>query len=71
MYGYIVDMLEEIPEDTKTEEVATPAVDNLFTINKDNPENMSQEDTIAFHHVTEKLFYLDKSARPDLQLGEI
>ena len=69
MYDCIVNMLEELPEDMKTGEAATPAGDHMFTINEDNPEKLNQEDTIMFHRVTAKMLYLAKRSRPDLQLG--
>ena len=61
-------MLEEIPEDTKKGDAKTPAGDHLFTTNQYNLDNLSQEYTITFHNVTEKLLYLAKKDRPDLQL---
>ena len=68
MYNYIAGMLEEIPEDTKTGESSTPSGDHLFTTNKYNTEKLIKEEIITFHHVTSKLLYLAKRARPDLQL---
>ena len=62
-------MLEDIPKDIKTGELATPDGGHICIINKDNTEKMSQEDIITFHNVTEKLLYLDKMDRTDLQLG--
>ena len=48
-------------------ESATLAMDHLFTTNEDNLEKLSKEETITFHHVIEKLLYLDKRSIPDLQ----
>ena len=52
IYDYIANMLEELPEDIKSGEAETLAGYHLFTINKDNPENLSKEYTITFHPVT-------------------
>ena len=41
----------------------------MFNINEYEPEEMNQEDVIAFHNVTSKRMYLEKRDRPDLQLG--
>ena len=46
-----------------------PYGDHLFTTNENNPEKLSKEETINFHHVTANLLYLAKRAIPDLQLG--
>ena len=69
MYDYIVDILEDIPEYMKTGEAAMPDGDHMFIINKDNPENLNQKDSIMLHHVTANLLYLAKRSIPDLQLG--
>ena len=56
-------------EEDPTENKVVEPRDHLFTINKDNPENLSKEGTIMLHHVTENMLYLAKRARPELQLG--
>ncbi len=44
----------------------TPAGDHLFTIN-DTPEMLSKADAEYFHHMTARLLFLAKRARPDIQ----
>ena len=66
MYDYITNMLEEIHKDTNTGEAATPAGDHLFVTNEDNKDKLSKEETMTLNHVTAKLLYLAKRARPDL-----
>ena len=43
MYDYIANMLEDLPEDKKEVEAATPSGDHLFSTNKDKPEKLSEE----------------------------
>ena len=43
MYDYIANMLEDLPEDKKEVEAATPSGDHLFRTNKDKPEKLSEE----------------------------
>ena len=69
MYDSISYMLEYLPEYIKTEEASTPSGDHVFTTIEDNTEKLSKEEAITFHHVTAKLLYLAKRARPDLKLG--
>ena len=38
----------------------------MITIKKENTDKMSKEDTIMFHHVTEKMLYLDNRSIIDL-----
>ena len=46
-------------------------MDELFSINEKDPNNLNQEDYNKFHQVTTNILYLDKRARPDPQLGVI
>jgi hypothetical protein len=45
---------------------ATLAANQLFLVN-DKAEKISDEDSEKYHHLTAKLLYLSKRARPDLQ----
>ena len=45
---------------------ATPAANHLFNVNPDC-NKLGGEKASEFHHLTEKLLYLSKRARPDLQ----
>ena len=65
MYDYIENLLDEAPADMSGH-AATPAALHLFTINED-AEKLSDADSDKFHHLTAKLLYLSKRARPDLQ----
>jgi hypothetical protein len=65
MEEYIWELLEETPEDMAGV-CATPAANHLFQVNN-QPVLLSQERSDLFHHLTAKLLYLSKRARPDIQ----
>jgi hypothetical protein len=65
MPDYVEGLLDEAP--SKMDGVAmTPAGPNLFTVKMDT-DVLDDDDTDMFHHLTAKLLYLCKRARPDLQ----
>jgi hypothetical protein len=65
MDDYVQDLLDEAPEDMLGT-VATPAGEHLFTVTE-NPTYLDDPDAELFHHLTAKLLFLCKRARPDLQ----
>jgi hypothetical protein len=65
MDDYVSDLLEEAPDDMDGTAV-TPAAEHLFTVNE-NPEYLNHDDSELFHHLTAKLLFLCKRARPDIQ----
>jgi predicted secreted protein len=65
MDDYIRDLLEEAPKDLQGV-AATPTADHLFTINTD-PDYLDNKESEFFHHMTAKLLFLCKRARPDIQ----
>ena len=66
MLDFVQGMLDECPEDLMKGPSATPAANHLFNV---DPEcnKLSNEKASRFHHLTSKLLYLSKCARPDLQ----
>jgi hypothetical protein len=65
MNDYVEVLIDEIPEEF-TGHAATPAANHLFQVN-DKAEKLNDENPEKFHHLTAKLLYLSKRARPDLQ----
>jgi hypothetical protein len=65
MNDYVEVLIDEIPEEF-TGHAATPASNHLFQVN-DKAEKLDDEKSEKFHHLTAKLLYLSKRARPDLQ----
>ena len=65
MNDYVENLLDEVPEEMSGH-AATPAAHQLFTVN-DKAEKISDEKSKQYHHLTAKLLYLSKRARPDLQ----
>jgi hypothetical protein len=65
MPDYINGILEEAPADMEGVAV-TPATANLFTV-RDDANKLDDGRTEMYHHLTAKLLYLCKRARPDLQ----
>jgi hypothetical protein len=62
MYGIVSEILEERGING---EAATPASNNLFTINEDS-EALQGTEVKSFHSTVQKLLYLAKRTRPDL-----
>ena len=47
-------------------EAPTPAAQHLFSVN-DNPDLLSEDVALMFHHIVTKSLFLSKHRRPDLQ----
>ena len=67
MLDFVDEIVKETPEDLTKGVSTTPAANHLFTT-RDNAQPLSKDDAEMFHHLTAKLLYLGKRARPDLQL---
>ena len=65
MDDYIFNLFKEAPADMAGNAV-TPASDHLFSVN-DTPEYLDDATSELFHHLTAKLLFLCKRARPDIQ----
>ena len=65
MTDYVDGLLNEMTDDMKGVAV-TPAASHLNEVN-DKAEKLSDAKRDTFHHLTAKLLYLSKRARPDLQ----
>ena len=65
MTDYVDGLLSEMTDDMKGVAM-TPAASHLNEVN-DNAEKLSDTRRDTFHHLTAKLLYLSKRARPDLQ----
>jgi hypothetical protein len=68
MPNYINGILEEAPPDIEGTAV-TPAAANLFTVH-DDVEKLDDERDKTYHHLTARLLFLCKQARPDLQADD-
>ena len=66
MDDYVEGILAESPQELLPGRAETPAASYLFEIS-DSAEPLSKGDAERFHHLTAKLLYLCKRARPDLQ----
>ena len=67
MLDFVDEIVKETPEDLTKGVSTTLAANHLFTTG-DNAQPLSKDDAEMFHHLTAKLLYLGKRARPDLQL---
>ena len=65
MDDYVKDLLDEAPEDMGGT-ATMPAADHLFTVSQE-PEYLDDATSELFHHLTAKLLFLAKQARPDIQ----
>jgi hypothetical protein len=65
MDDYVQDILSEAPDDMSGTS-ATPAGEHLFNVSND-PAHLNPETADLFHHLTAKLLFLCKRARPDIQ----
>ena len=65
MVDYIVNILEDTPEDTRGES-ETPSAHHLFDI-EENAKKLSQTNSYIFHYFVAQLLYLSKQAHPDIQ----
>ena len=64
-YKYLDKMLTELPSEMNST-ARTPAANHLFNVNPDAkklPETTAQQ----FHHLVEKLLYLSRCTRQDIQ----
>ena len=66
MQDFIQEVLDECPGELMKGASATPAANHLFNVNPDC-RKLAEEEASQFHHLTAKLLYLSKCARPDLQ----
>ena len=66
MEDYVKTVLEESPADMSGE-AATPAANHLFETNSNSPTLLDKDKSELFHHITAKLLFLCKRARPDIQ----
>jgi len=65
MNDYAENLLDEVPKEM-SRHAATPTANQLFSVNN-KAEKISDENSKKYHHLTAKLLYLSKRARPDLQ----
>ena len=68
--GYILKMFSLLPEKIQqdiSKGKTTPASENLFTVNEENPVKLSEKDRVLVHSSTAQLLFLGKRARPDVQ----
>ena len=65
MADYVEGILDELPEEMNGTAV-TPASNHLFNT-RDDTEILDTKRADTYHHLTAKLLYLSKRARPDLQ----
>lgn len=65
MMDFLQGLLDEAPDDMDGTAVS-PAANNLFTVDKQS-ERLDDARADTFHHLTAKLLYLGKRARPDIQ----
>lgn len=65
MSDYIEEMLDDIPKDM-IGDASTPAADHLFHVDN-NATTLDETAAQLFHHITAKLLFLSKRARPDIQ----
>ena len=70
MIEYILRMFELLPEKMQRDikkGKTTPAGDNLFTVNEENPVSLNKKDRVLVHSTTVRLLFLGKRSRPDIQ----
>jgi hypothetical protein len=67
MYYYIEELIKEMPVELIKGSGVTPAANHLFLVNPECPR-LNDVDAALYHHLTAKLLYLSKRARPDLLL---
>ena len=66
MLDFVQGVLDECPEDLMKGPSSTHAANHLFNVDPES-KNLGNEKASRFHHLTAKLLYLSKHARPDLQ----
>ena len=70
MINYILKMFSFLPEKMQQDIMkgkTTPASENLFTANEENPVKLSEKDRVLVHSRTSRLLLLRKRERPDVQ----
>ena len=68
MIPYILDLIDQFPDDHKYSKRSTPASTSLFKIDS-SEEVLSVKHAKVFHTYVAKLLYLTKHARPDIALA--
>ena len=68
MFDFLKEIIAETPEELMKGVSSTPAANHLFEVNE-HAKPLPKEDADLFHHLTAKVLYLSKRARPDLQLA--
>ena len=66
MWDFIQGVLDECLGELMKGALVTLAANHLFNVNPDC-RKPGEEKAFQFHHLTAKLLYLSKCARPDLQ----
>ena len=66
MKDFIQEVLDECLGELMKGASVTPAANHVFNVNPDC-NKLGEEKASQFHHLTAKLLYLSKCARPDLQ----
>jgi Reverse transcriptase (RNA-dependent DNA polymerase) len=66
MDDYVSQLLEETPDELLKGTFASAAGNHLFKTNPKS-ERLDSETSVLYHHLTMRLLYLSKRARPDLQ----
>ena len=64
----IIEYFEKLTGEIIPEERITPTVGHIFKVNE-NKEQLGPEKSAVFHSVTQKLLYVMKRARPDIETG--
>ena len=68
MIPYIVDLIDQFPDDHKYSKRATPASASLFKL-ESSEKFLPDRDKKVFHTYAAKLLYLTKHARPDIAIA--
>jgi hypothetical protein len=68
MYDYIDELINETPAELMKGSAVTPVSSHLFLVNL-KCDKLNDVDAALYHHLTAKLLYLSKQARPDLLLA--
>ena len=67
MVDYTKLILQDVPDDMKKGTAVTPAGNNLFRVNKNDPEELCIVQTEIFMHIVMQLLHLSQRARPDIR----
>ena len=66
MEDYIQRIMDETPEFMLKGSCSTPAANHLFSVNE-KLDPLPKDESDLYHHLTAKLLYVGKRARPDIQ----